>query len=191
MPHECVDALEVGTQVVSALQRIVSRQSDPLEPTVVTVGSFNAGTAFNIIPSEATLSGTTRTFSDAVWERWEETMRKIVSHVCASMGADYEMTYTQGYPVTVNDGDMADLVKTCAAAVVGPDNIVTPRRTMGGEDFSFFLREAQGAYFALGAGHEGGASVHNPAFDINENILLTGVETFCRITLELAQAEAE
>jgi len=187
MPHECVDALEVGTQVVNALQRMVSRQSHPLEPTVVTVGSFHAGTAFNIIPGEATLCGTTRTFSDSVWEHWEENMRKIISNVCASMGADYEMTYTQGYPVTVNDADMADLVKKCAAGVVGPENIVTPRRTMGGEDFSFFLREVPGAYFALGTGYEGGASVHNPAFDFNEENLLTGVETFCRILLELNQ----
>jgi len=68
---------------------------------------------------------------------------------------------------------------------VGEDRVVTPHKTMGGEDFSFFLREAQGTYFALGTGYEGGAMVHNPLFDFNEDILLTGVETFCRIALEL------
>jgi len=188
MPHMCVDALDVGTQIVNALQRMVSRQIDPLEPTVVTVGTFNAGTAFNVIPGEATLSGTTRTFSNAIWERWEEDMHKIVANVCASMGADFELTYTPGYPVTINDPDMTDLVKKCAADVVGPENIVTPSKTMGGEDFAFFLREAPGAYFALGTGYEGCASVHNPAFDFNEDILVTGVETFCRIALELAPA---
>jgi len=150
MPHECVDALEVGTQVVNALQRMVSRQSHPLEPTVVTVGSFHAGTAFNIIPGEATLCGTTRTFSDSVWEHWEENMRKIISNVCASMGADYEMTYTQGYPVTVNDADMADLVKKCAAGVVGPENIVTPRRTMGGGGFFIFPAGSPGRLLCPG-----------------------------------------
>ena len=185
MPHECVDALEVGTQVVNALQRMVSRHSNPLEPAVVTVGTFNAGTAFNIIPGEATLSGTTRTFSNSVWEQWEEDMHRIVGNVCASMGAEFELTYTQGYPVTINDPDMTALVKKCATGVVGEDRVVTPQKTMGGEDFSFFLREAQGAYFALGTGYEGGASVHNSAFDFNEDILLTGVETFCRIALEL------
>jgi amidohydrolase len=185
MPHECVDALEVGTQVVNALQRMVSRHSNPLEPAVVTVGTFNAGTAFNIIPGEATLSGTTRTFSNSVWEQWEDDMHRIVSNVCASMGAEFELIYTQGYPVTVNDTDMTALVKKCATGVVGEDRVVTPQKTMGGEDFSFFLRETQGAYFALGTGYEGGASVHNPAFDFNEDILLTGVETFCRIALEL------
>ncbi len=185
MPHECVDALEVGTQVVNALQRMVSRHSNPLEPAVVTVGTFNAGTAFNIIPGEVTLSGTTRTFSNSVWEQWEEDMHRIVGNVCASMGAEFELTYTQGYPVTINDPDMTALVKKCATGVVGEDRVVTPQKTMGGEDFSFFLREAQGAYFALGTGYEGGASVHNSAFDFNEDILLTGVETFCRIALEL------
>ena len=183
--QECVDALEVGTQVVNALQRIVSRHSDPLEPAVVTVGTFNAGTAFNIIPGEATLSGTTRTFSNSVWEQWEDDIHRIVSNVCASMGAEFELTYTQGYPVTINDADMTALVKKCAIGVVGEDRVVTPHKTMGGEDFSFFLREAQGTYFALGTGYEGGAMVHNPLFDFNEDILLTGVETFCRIALEL------
>ena len=185
MPHECVDALEVGTQVVNALQRMVSRHSNPLEPAVVTVGTFNAGTAFNIIPGEATLSGTTRTFSNSVWEQWEDDIHRIVSNVCASMGAEFELTYTQGYPVTINDADMTALVKKCATGVVGEDRVVTPHKTMGGEDFSFFLREAQGTYFALGTGYEGGAMVHNPLFDFNEDILLTGVETFCRIALEL------
>ena len=191
MPHACVDALEVGTQVVNALQRMVSRQSDPLEPAVVTVGTFNAGTAFNVIPGKANLSGTTRTFSNSVWEQWEDDMRRIVSNVCASMGAEFKLTYTQGYPATVNDPDMTEVVKTCAADVVGRDRIVTPKKTMGGEDFAFFLREAQGAFFALGAGYEGAASVHNPAFDFNEEILLVGVETFCRIALALLSTAAD
>ena len=106
MPHECVDALEVGTQVVNALQRIVSRRSDPLKPTVVTVGTFHAGTAFNVIPAVAELSGTTRTFDPDVWKRWESDLRQIISGVCASMGAGFELNYTQGYPVTINDAGM-------------------------------------------------------------------------------------
>lgn len=78
MPHQCVDALEVGTQVVNALQRISSRHMSPLEPVVVTVGSFHAGTAFNIIPGEAELSGTTRTFNLDVWHSWEERLEKVI-----------------------------------------------------------------------------------------------------------------
>lgn len=185
MPHECVDALELGTQVVNTLQRIVSRQSDPLKPTVVTVGTFHAGSAFNIIPGVAELSGTTRTFDSGVWEQWESRLRKIIQGVCNSMGADFEFTYTQGYPVTINDAEMSDLVKKCAASVVGKDRVVTPQKTMGGEDFAFFLQKAKGCFFALGAGHKGSASIHSPQFDFNEEILLKGVETYCRIALEI------
>jgi amidohydrolase len=185
MPHMCVDALEVATQVVNAFQRVVSRQSDPLSPTVVTVGSLHAGTAHNIIPSVAEMSGTTRTFDTEIWAHWEKRLDKIIKGVCDSMGADYALNYCPGYPVTVNDPEMSQLVERCAAAVVGSEQVVVPAKTMGGEDFAFFLEEAKGCYFALGARRPDGASVHNPEFDFNEDILLTGVETYCRIALEL------
>jgi len=185
MPHLCVDALEVGTQVVNALQRIASRHTDPLEPTVVTVGRFHAGTAFNIIPGEAELSGTTRTFDLDIWNSWEERLEKVIRGVCESMGAEYEFKFSKGYPPTINDDAMSDLVRRCAAEVVGSDKVVEPGKTMGGEDMSFFLQQAKGCFFALGAGSEGRAGVHNPQFTFNEDILPLGVETHCRYALEL------
>jgi len=185
MPHLCVDALEVGTQVVNALQRIVSRHMNPLKPTVVTVGSFHAGKAFNIIPGEAELSGTTRTFDLEVWNSWETRMRKILQGVCDSMGARFELHFEFGYPPTVNDSFMTDLVRRCASEVVGSDKVFEPEPTMGGEDMSYFLQRAKGCYFFLGVGRPGGAPLHNPHFDFNEDVLLTGIETHCRIAQEL------
>ncbi len=185
MPHLCVDALEVGTQVVGALQRIVSRQLSPLGTAVVTVGSFHAGQAFNVIPGTAAFSGTTRTFDPAVWESWQDRLETVISGVCASMGAEYSLDFQKGYPVTDNDEDMADLVGRVAARVVGRDRVLVPEQTMGGEDFSFFLQKSKGCFFAVGVGREGGAPVHNPCFDFNEDMLLVGVETFCRTVLEL------
>jgi len=185
MPHLCVDALEVGTQVVSALQRIVSRHMDPLEPAVVTVGSFHAGTAFNVIPQEASLCGTTRTFDETVWNSWEERLHNILRGVCGAMGADYELRYQKGYPPTINDDALARVVRRCAEQVVGKDKVVEPRKTMGGEDMSFFLQRSKGCYYALGVGREGGHAVHNPKFDFNENVLALGVEIHCRVALEL------
>ncbi|CAB1082377.1 N-acyl-L-amino acid amidohydrolase (EC [Olavius algarvensis Delta 1 endosymbiont] len=185
MPHQCVDALEVGTQVVNALQRISSRHMSPLEPVVVTVGSFHAGTAFNIIPGEAELSGTTRTFNLDVWHSWEERLEKVIGGVCESMGVAYEFKFSKGYPPTINDEAMSDLVRQCAADVVGADNVVEPAKTMGGEDMSFFLQKAKGCFFALGTGSEGRTGVHNPQFTFNEDILPLGVETHCRYALEL------
>jgi amidohydrolase len=185
MPHLCIDALEVGTQVVNALQRMVSRQLNPLSPAVVTVGSFHAGTAFNIIPGEAELSGTTRTFDREIWNVWPDRMEKIIRGVCESMGADYEFSYSQGYPPTVNDASMADLLRQCAVEVVGGKKVIEPEPSMGGEDMAFYLEKTLGCYFFLGVGREGGAPIHNPKFDFNEDVLLSGVETYCRIALKL------
>ena len=185
MPHLCVDALEVGTQVINALQRIVSRHMNPLTPTVVTVGSFQAGTTFNVIPGEAEMCGTTRTFDRDIWDSWPERMEQIVSGVCRSMGADYELKYTQGYPPLFNDESMAAVVRKCATDVVGEERVVEPERTMGGEDMAFYLEKSKGCFFFLGVGREGCAPLHNPKFDFNEDVLLTGVETYCRIAFEL------
>ena len=185
MPHLSVDALEVGTQVVNALQRIVSRQMDPLEPTVVTIGTFHAGTAFNIIPAEAEMSGTTRTFNPDIWNSWEARIAKVVRGVCDSMGCDFELKFSKGYPVTINDASMAEIVRGCAAKVVGEDRVVVPRKTLGGEDFAYYLQRSQGCYFALGVGRDGAVPVHNPAFDFNEDVMLLGMETHCRIGLEV------
>ncbi len=185
MPHLCVDALEVGTQVVSALQRIVSRHMNPLNPTVVTVGAFHAGTAFNIIPGEAQMCGTTRTFDLEVWNSWEARIRKILQGVCDSMGARFELKFEFGYPPTINDPFMADLVRRCAEEVVGPDHVFEPVPTMGGEDMSYYLQRAKGCYFFIGVGRPGAAPLHNARFDFNEDVLLLGVETYCRIAQEL------
>ena len=185
MPHLCVDALETGCQVVAALQRIVSRQMDPLSPSVITVGEFQAGTAFNVIPEHAKLCGTARTFDKTVWKRWPEIIETIVKGVCDSMGAGYEMSYEQGYPPTINDPEMADRMKRIAGEVVGRGQVVVPDKTLGGEDMSFFLAKAQGCFFCLGAGNDAYAGIHNPRFGFNEDILLTGVETYCRAAVDL------
>ncbi|MCU0590980.1 MAG: amidohydrolase [Desulfobacterales bacterium] len=184
-PHMCVDALEVGTQVVAALQRIVSRHIDPIEPVVVTVGSFHAGTAFNITPGEAVMSGTTRTFNAEIWKSWRDRIDRVVRGVCESMGAGYELNFSWGYPPTVNDATMSDVVRRCAAQVVGEERVVVPDLTMGGEDMSFFLQRAPGCYYCIGVGREGAAPLHNPKFDFKEDLMLLGVETHCRVALDL------
>jgi len=185
MPHLCVDALEVGTQVINSLQRMVSRQIDPISPAVVTVGSFHSGKAFNVISGEAEMCGTTRTFDRAVWKRFPEQMERIIRGVCESMGASYELDYTGGYAPLINDTEMADLVHKCAEEVVGKERVIIPEPTMGGEDMAYFLEKAKGCYFFLGVGREGCASLHNPKFDFNEETLSLGVETYCRIAWEL------
>jgi len=185
MPHLGVDALEVGTQVVSALQRVVSRQMNPLSPTVVTVGSFTAGSTFNVIPGEATMCGTTRTFDREVWESWEQRLDNLVGGICRAFGADYELKFQSGYPPLVNDPDMAELAAQAAAETVGQENVIKPEPTMGGEDMAFFLEKSKGCYVFVGCGTPGCASLHNPRFDFNEKILASGVEYYLRMAHKL------
>lgn len=185
MPHLCVDALETGCQVVGALQRIVSRKMDPLSPTVITVGRFEAGTAFNVIPETARLCGTARTYDRATWKRWPEIIGRIAGGVCESMGASFSADYFQGYPPLVNDAGMAERLKPIASAVVGEDKVVVPERTLGGEDMAYFLERAKGCFFCLGAGNAAHAGIHSPRFGFNEDILINGVEMYCRAALDL------
>jgi len=184
-PHLCVDALDVSAMVVSALQRVVSRQMNPFSPTVLSVCSLHAGTAFNAIPGEAKMSGTTRTFDRDVWDSWQERMERIVCGVCESMGAKYKLKYRRGYPPTINDHAMAELVRECAAASVGEENVVETSQAMTSDDISYFLDKSPGCFFQLGVGRGDEMNLHTCTFDFNENILLKGVETYCRAALSL------
>ena len=185
MPHLCVDPIDVGVQVINALQRIVSRQISPLSPTVLTVGRFHAGSTFNVIPEEAVLAGTTRTFDRNIWSSWEKRMEKIIKGVCEAMGAKYEFKYTRGYPPTVNDEALVEIARRCAVDVVGEENVFEPEPIMAGDDMAFFFEKVPGVFFFLGAGIENSAPLHNSRFDFNEEILSKGVETYLRLTYEL------
>ena len=185
MPHLCVDALDTGCQVVTALQRIVSRKMDPLSPSVVTVGQFQSGTTFNVIPESAVLSGTARTFDKAIWKQWPATIETVTKGVCESMGAGYTIAFEPGYPPTVNDANMAARMQRIAAQVVGAEQVVVPDKTLGGEDMAFFLEAVPGCFFCLGAGSPSYAGIHNPRFGFNEDILIDGVEMYCRAALDL------
>lgn len=186
MPHECVDALEIGTQVVSALQRIVSRQADPLEPTVVSVGSFHAGTVENVIPEKAEIAGTIRTFSSEWASSWQERLERIVGGVCRSMGADCSVSLSGSYPPLKNDPDAASIVREAAIRCGSFSAIVEPDPVMTGEDFSFYLQKAKGAFAFLGTGYDGGDPLHSPGFTIPEAELSRGVSLFVQTVVDLS-----
>ncbi len=185
MPHLCLDPIDVGVQVINALQRICSRQINPLSPVVLTVTSFHAGSSFNVIPGEAEMWGTTRTFDRAIWDSWQERMERIIKGICEATGARYELKYTRGYPPTVNHEALLEIVLRCAAEVVGEENVFEPEPIMAGDDVAFFLEKVPGFFFFLGVGHENAAPLHNSRFDFNEEMLLNGVETYLRIAYAL------
>ena len=184
MPDQTVDSIVVGSQIVNALQTIVSRNVNPLDSAVVTVGEFHAGTALNIIADTARMSGTIRYFNPELETLIGERLEAIIAGVCQMHNAQYELNHWQLYPPTVNDRAIAELVRSVAAEVVEtPVGVVPECQTMGGEDMSFFLQQVPGCYFFLGSANpEKGLAYphHHPRFDFDETALGMGVEMFVR-----------
>jgi amidohydrolase len=179
LPQHTVDPILVGSHIVSALQSIVSRNVDPLEPCVVTVGSFHSGKAFNVIPETAELRGTVRTYSKSVYEMFPERLENLVRGIAGGFGAEIDFTYKRIDKPTINDPKMAELVRKAAAKVLGADSLTEENtRTMGGEDFSAFLMQRPGCYFFVGSRNEAKGFVnphHSSFFDFDEDALVIGL----------------
>ncbi len=187
MPHHGVDPIVIGSQIVTALQSLVSRSKDPIQTAVISVTMFHAGAAFNVIPDEAVLSGTVRTFRGDVQDRIEAGMKAISEGIAKGMGGSAEVDYRRGYPATVNHERETELAAGVAVGVVGAENVrrdVEP--TMGAEDFAFMLNQKPGCYLWLGQG--GGPSkdnVHHPSYDFNDAVLPIGASVLARIVEDL------
>ncbi|MGE5673627.1 MAG: M20 metallopeptidase family protein [Mycobacterium leprae] len=151
-PHQTIDALVVGAQVVTALQQIHSRMISPFDQLVISVGRFQAGTARNIIADDATLEGTVRTTSPQLRERVVGLIEQVTAGVCATHGATYKCTYEYGYPVLVNDATMTEVARAAAVAAVGADAVRRSEPGMYGEDFAYYAQQRPAAFGNLGAG---------------------------------------
>ncbi len=186
MPHLTADAVAIAAHVVTALQTVVAREVDPVEPAVLTVGEIGAGTAFNIIPETARLGGTVRTINDELRERMPGRMEEIARGIARGMRGDAELDYRFSYPVTRNDADAAKLALKVAASLFGEDRAVElGDPSMGAEDFAFFLEELPGAYVWLGVGDVSG--LHTPKFAFDEEILSRGAALLAALALEASQ----
>lgn len=173
-PHRSVDPIVVAAHVVTALQTVVSRTVSPFDTAVVTVGSLQAGTAFNVIPGVAVLKGTVRTFKDPVRRSAAAEVKRIAKDVARGLGAKAEVDYRFFLPPTVNDAEMVDLAWSVAEEVVGRRNVVASEPSMGGEDMSLALAAVPGV-FAFVGGNDGSARTsyphHHPKFDVDEGCL--------------------
>jgi amidohydrolase len=185
-PHKSVDPIVVAAHVVTALQTVVSRTVSPFDTAVVTVGSLQAGTAFNVIPPHAVLKGTVRTFKDSVRKAAAAEVKRIVTNVCKGLGATSEIEYRFFLPATVNDAAMVDLAWSVAEEIVGKKNVVASEPSMGGEDMSLALAAVPGV-FAFVGGNDGTARTsyphHHPKFDVHEGCLAVAagfMEAFVR-----------
>jgi amidohydrolase len=176
-PHFGIDPIVAGSSLVSALQTIVSRSVDPKHAAVVTVGSFQAGVAANVIPREAVLKGTARWFSAPVGESMQRAIVRMAKCTAESYGATAEVEMHMVAPATVNEEAAMTLARKAATAVVGQAGVLEMADPiMGAEDFSYMLEVKQGAYIMLGAKRPGQLNpmLHHPCYDFNDQILSTG-----------------
>lgn len=191
-PHDAVDPVVIGSHLVLSLQQIVSRQVDPLESAVVTVGAMNAGNAFNVIPEKATLKGTVRAFDPVVRHRLEEAIGKLARSIPAAFGASGKLDYQVGYPAVVNDATETRRLDRLASELLGDENVRTIKPAMGGEDFAYYLQKVPGAFFFVGGRNEELNAVyphHNALFDVDERSMLVTGRLFISAVLDYQSQE--
>jgi amidohydrolase len=180
LPHNTVDPIVVAAQLILALQTIVSRNVDPMREAVLSVTMVEAGTAFNIIPRTVALTGTVRSLDETVRDFLEERLKSVTQGIVKTFGAEAEVTYRRGYPVTVNGEAQAELAGAIARDVVGPDRVeLSVDAMMGGEDFAYMLQAKPGAYAFIGNGPS--AQLHTDGYDFNDEIIPTGVSYWVRL----------
>lgn len=183
MPHLAADAVVMAAQIVTALQTVVSREVDPVEPAVLTVGEIGAGTAFNIIPEKARIGGTVRTLDPDLRKMMPERIEELARGVAKGMRGDVDLDYTFSYPVTVNDEDAAARALSVADDLFGGDSVLElPNPSMGGEDFAYFLEKVPGAFIWLGVG-EDASGLHTSRFAFDEDILPRGAALLAALAL--------
>ncbi len=188
IPHQAVDPIVIGAQVITALQHIVSRTTDPLDPVVLSVTQFNAGTALNVIPDSAWFAGTVRTFDATLRTSIPAQMERIIAGITSSFGAGYEFSFDRGYRPVINDPDLTSRLASVVEKTFGAGALIDMRPSMGGEDFSAYQQRAPGVFAFVGAGNvaEGIAYPHHhPRFSIDEAALGIGLRYLTAAAIDL------
>jgi amidohydrolase len=183
-PHVTKDPILAAGHLITQIHSIVSRNINPLDSGVITIGKVSGGTAFNIIPDEVELLGTVRSLNPQVREEMKSRIEQVVQGVVRSFGMDYQFDFEYGYPVLINDPEMSKLVATACSKGIGEENVEVLKPSMGGEDFAYYLEKVPGSFFRLGCRNEEKGiiySYHSSLFDIDESVLPFGVEMFVRV----------
>jgi len=185
-PNVCIDSINIGANIVQAVNSIVSREVDPLKEAVISICNFHAGSgAMNVIPEGALLSGTVRTFSNDVRDLIQRRLEQTVRGIGAAMGAEIEYEYNTIISPTINTYDETQFAIACATKLgVGPVNPEISA-TMGGEDFGGFLDKRKGCYMAIGQGVDGHSphnfALHNAHYDFNDALIPIGAAYFAQL----------
>ncbi|MGH7475604.1 MAG: M20 metallopeptidase family protein [Longimicrobiales bacterium] len=190
-PHLGVDPVVMAAQAVMALQTIRSRNLDPLQPSVVTVGLIRGGTRFNIIPGEVEIEGTVRTYDEATRDAVERRMGEILAGITAAGGGSYELQYDRGTPATINDTELTRRMAPTLARVAGAEQVDVLVPTMGGEDFAYFANEVPGFFFRLGTvdPERGSGGHHTPDFMADDASIPIGMRIMSALLLDYLSAQ--
>ncbi|KPB04505.1 M20 family metallopeptidase [Bacillus sp. CHD6a] len=191
-PHLTRDSIVIASQIVVNLQHIVSRRVDPLHEAVVSIGSFEAGNAFNVIADTVQLKGTVRTFNKEIQKLIEEEIEQIVKGLCIAHKAEYSLNYVHGYPATVNHKAETEQLAKSAATVKEVSVVRETVAQMGGEDFSYYLEQIPGTFFFTGAQCSDRTETyphHHPKFDFDEKAMLIAAKTLTQVTLDYLKVQ--
>lgn len=187
-PHQCIDAAVVASAVVNNLQTVVSRNINPGDPAVVTVGVMSVGSRWNVVPENAHLEGTTRCFSKEAWNYIPEKMEEVIDYTAKAFGAEAKLDYVRLLLPTINTPEMASLVQASSKKIFGEDAPFTMKElTMGAEDFSCYVDEVPGALAFLGTGNPECGAVyanHNGHFCVDEDMLIKGAMLYAQVALD-------
>ncbi|WP_338655468.1 amidohydrolase [Sporosarcina psychrophila] len=176
-PHQTKDAIVIGAQLVMNLQQLVSRRVDPIDSAVLSIGSFVAQNAFNVIADSAKLGGTVRTFNPDIRHLMEREMKRVVDGTALANDCTIDFEYVRGYPAVVNHKAETEFLKTVAEGILGVESVVESTPQMGGEDFAYYLEKVPGTFFFTGAKPDTPYPHHHPKFDIDENAMLLAAKT--------------
>ncbi|MDD7410729.1 M20 family metallopeptidase [Fusobacterium gastrosuis] len=187
MPHETVDAALTAAAVLMNLQHLVSRNTNPLDTLVITIGKMEAGTRFNVIAGEAVLEGTARSFSKEVWEKIPEQLERVINSTCDAYGATAEIDLNRATPPLVNDEKISEILKNSVEKLYGAEAVTKYEKTPGGEDFAYFTQKVPGALAFVGIRNDEkgiDAPHHNEKFDMDERGLEIGTNLYVQFALD-------
>lgn len=191
LPHQTVDSIAIAAQVVTNLQHIVSRNTDPLDNLVISVTQFIGGTTHNVIPGSVSICGTVRSFDQKLRDSVPALMERVVKGITEAHGATYEFKYEYGYRPVINDEEVTRLMESIVTETLGEEWVDHMKPNMGGEDFSAFQQKAPGCFFYVGAGNQQKGIVyphHHPRFTVDEDALEVGVKIFVNAAHKIVMA---
>ena len=187
-PHNCIDPIMISASIIQALNNLISRETDPFDNAVISVGSIHGGSATNIIPDSVEIQGTARSLTNEVRGFLKKRIGETAEGICKTFGAECEYEYTELFPPLINDEKLAEDVYDSACRSNGKDKCVWGSApTMAGEDFSYFSQNRPSVLFKLGCRNKSlgiVSPIHHSSFDIDENCLKTGVKVFVGFVLD-------